>query len=288
MGDPSALIFVALAIAWAAYLIPRALEHHEESARTRGVEKFSGRMKVLARRDAVSRRRTELVADTNPAPRTEASDSAVPTVSAPTPPTATSAASAKPDASRTRTRTRASAAQRRRRVLALVLVGLAATSGVAVAGVIATTWIAAPAAVLVAWLVTCRVMVRGEQRRRAMVIHPSVRAIPEVTDPQGVRIDTDITMHPPTQHEVVGEVVEVETDDDTEVVAPRGPKPTWEPQPLTLPMYVSKAPAPRRSVMTIDLESTGVWTSGRTEADSELVRQSEETPEVPDEERRSS
>jgi hypothetical protein len=48
--DPSALIFVALAVAWAVYLIPKALEHHEEGARTRTVERFSARLRVLARR----------------------------------------------------------------------------------------------------------------------------------------------------------------------------------------------------------------------------------------------
>ena len=41
----------------------------------------------------------------------------------------------------------------------------------------------------------------------------------------------------------------------------------WDPVPVTLPTYVAK-PAARRTVRTIDLDATGVWTSGRTEADS--------------------
>ena len=60
--DPSALIFVALAVAWAVYLIPKALEHHEESARTRTVERFSATLRVLARREPISRRKARLVA----------------------------------------------------------------------------------------------------------------------------------------------------------------------------------------------------------------------------------
>ena len=44
--DPSALIFVALAVAWAVYLIPKALEHHEEGARTRTVERFSMTLRI--------------------------------------------------------------------------------------------------------------------------------------------------------------------------------------------------------------------------------------------------
>ena len=48
--DLSALIFVALAVAWAVYLIPKALKHHDEVVRSRSVEKFSHTMRVLARR----------------------------------------------------------------------------------------------------------------------------------------------------------------------------------------------------------------------------------------------
>ena len=69
--DPSALIFVALAVAWAVYLIPKALEHHEESARSRTVDRFSRTMRVLARREPVSRRNARLVAASG-APRLDA------------------------------------------------------------------------------------------------------------------------------------------------------------------------------------------------------------------------
>ena len=46
----SGLIFVALAIAWAAYLIPKALRHHDDVDRSRSVDRFSDSMRVLARR----------------------------------------------------------------------------------------------------------------------------------------------------------------------------------------------------------------------------------------------
>ena len=45
--------------------------------------------------------------------------------------------------------------------------------------------------------------------------------------------------------------------------------------PVTLPTYVGKAAA-QRSVRTIDLDATGVWSSGRSEADSQLARDAEE------------
>src|SRR3954447_12333793 len=59
--DLSGLIFVALAIAWAAYLIPKALRHHEEVVRTRSVDRFSSTLRVLARREPVDRRTARLV-----------------------------------------------------------------------------------------------------------------------------------------------------------------------------------------------------------------------------------
>ncbi len=59
--DLSALIFVALAVAWAVYLIPKALKHHDEVVRSRSVEKFSHTMRVLARREPIDRRNARLV-----------------------------------------------------------------------------------------------------------------------------------------------------------------------------------------------------------------------------------
>ena len=59
--DLSGLIFVALALAWAAYLIPKALKHHEDVVRSRSVDRFSDRMRVLARREPVDRRNARLV-----------------------------------------------------------------------------------------------------------------------------------------------------------------------------------------------------------------------------------
>jgi hypothetical protein len=53
----------------------------------------------------------------------------------------------------------------------------------------------------------------------------------------------------------------------------------WDPVPVTLPTYVSKPPA-RRSVRTIDLDATGVWTSGRSESDSVLAREAEAAERV--------
>ena len=50
----------------------------------------------------------------------------------------------------------------------------------------------------------------------------------------------------------------------------------WDPVPVTLPTYVPKPAARRRTVRTIDLDATGVWTSGNTAGDSQLAREAEQ------------
>ena len=49
----------------------------------------------------------------------------------------------------------------------------------------------------------------------------------------------------------------------------------WTPVSVPLPMYVAKAPA-GRTVRTIDLDATGVWTSGPLASDSALAREADE------------
>jgi hypothetical protein len=238
--DPSALIFAALAVAWAAYLIPQALRHHEDAVRSRSVDRFSQTMRVLARREPVSRRDARLVVSPGRVP-------SAPIVT--TKHTST--------ISRARTLEQVSreamnrAARRRRRVLALLMVSLLATVGIAAYGLVEWWYVAIPAGLLIAWLVACRLMVRGECARRtapaAAGREESDGAIDEATDPLEDTMQTPAITDPSL----------------------------WDPMPVTLPTYVS-APAAERTVRTIDLDSTGVWTSGRTEADAAIARQAEE------------
>ena len=66
-----------------------------------------------------------------------------------------------------------------------------------------------------------------------------------------------------------------ETEEIAAVPAAEREPGSWDPVPVTLPTYVDKAEA-ARSVRTIDLDSTGVWSSGRNESDSALVREADE------------
>ena len=131
----SGLIFVALALVWAIVLIPMALKHHDEVAKTRAVDKFSDDMRVLARREAVSDREARLVYGRPAAPA--ASAPRAPGQPAPEQParpsveheaTAGRAAArnerrveATPRTKQARRRAAAAAARRRRRILAVLL-----------------------------------------------------------------------------------------------------------------------------------------------------------------------
>jgi hypothetical protein len=138
--DLSGVIFVILAVAWAGYLIPRALRHHEEIAASRPVDTFSDTMRVLERTPATMKALL-------------------------TPPAAKAApAATSRSAVATRSATKG-AARRRRRVLGLLLLATAATAGVAAFHYIPWVSVAIPGVLVVGWLVLCRLMVRKARRR---------------------------------------------------------------------------------------------------------------------------
>jgi hypothetical protein len=255
--DPSALIFVALAVAWAVYLIPKALEHHEEGARSRTVDTFSDSVRVLARREPVSRREALLVGGDDPAPPTrreerrqaraqrsaERKEARLRKRNA----RRLAAAARIPSDPRARRRAAARAARRRLRVVTIVLAANAVVGILAAAGVFSVAWVLIPVGVLVAWLVACRLMVRRERAELPIIRRRSA-------DQPSVETDADATTSIPAVAD------EPARDPDA-----------WDPVDVPLPTYVSK-PVVTRTVSTIDLDSTGVWTSGRSEADSALVR----------------
>jgi hypothetical protein len=236
--DLSGLIFVALAVAWAAYLIPKALRHHDDVVRGRSIDRFSHSMRVLARREPVSARTARLVVT----PAREATGAVVSTTS--------SAPSADEQDALRRTATHR-ATRRRRRVLGLLLLALAGAVAACTLGRLAVPYVAIPVGLLIAWLGACRLMVRRERAWAPLV---QADAGDEADDVAGEDSTSDAEVLEPT-------------------AGPRDPK-LWDPVPVTLPTYVSKPPA-RRTVRTIDLDSTGVWTSGRTQADAALAREAD-------------
>lgn len=271
--DLSALIFVALAVAWAAYLIPKALKHHDEVVRSRSVDKFSHTMRVLARREPVSSRNARLVV----APIRAVLRPPVETKARATPPAAP-ARQVSPAAARAAART---AARRRRNVLAVIVLANLTVGGLAAASVIAWPWIAVPLVLLVAWLVACRLSVRAERRRRRAPASPVVSKSAPVNEPvaEAAPAQDEPVQDEPAKTEsveaAVPVVAEVPAVLSGEIPIVRGAAPgSWDMVPTPLPTYVSK-PAAQRSVSTIDLDSTGVWSSGRSEIDSALAREAE-------------
>lgn len=249
--DLSGIIFVALAVAWAAYLIPKAVKHHDEVARSRSVDRFSHTMRVLARREPVSSRDARLVV-------TPGRAASAPTVTV-----------KGPSAEQRRARREAArrAAARRRRVLGMLLVVNLAVAGLAAFGVVGWTWQSVPVVLLAAWLVACRLMVRSE--RATYVVHPAIPSAEVPSDPSGGV--------PEAQFEI-----EIDEDGFAEVSFngdESGTLPAlgglWDPVPVTLPTYVNKPAAARRTVRTIDLGEPGAWTSGRTEESAAIAREAD-------------
>jgi hypothetical protein len=279
--DLSGIIFVVLAVAWAVFLIPKALKHHDEAARTRSIDRFSNAMRVLARREPVSRRDARLVV-TGPSRATlppVAAEVAAEVVAEKVEAAAVPVSRARLQARRKAARV---AARRRRRVLLFLLV---CTLGTGVAGYLGylPLWsVAVPAALTLLWLVLCRTQVRHETLRDFEVI-ASDRAEAERSDEsespaphRTVRVEAKVDAEFGDTEDTVGIPVALL---DAVVVPTEDGGTLWDPLPVTLPTYVGKATA-KRTVRTIDLGEPGTWTSGRTAEDAALVAEAEAAQQV--------
>lgn len=236
--DLSGVIFVALAVAWAGYLIPKAVSRHEEDADHRPITDFSDGVRVLSRRGPSN----AVAADEPSAP-------------------AASLALAYPPTQAERLAMRM-AARRRRRILLALLLATAVVGALAIAGVLVPWAPAVPGGLVVAWLVVCRLQVRRLDRARAARRTTGDGAF---ADPAPVVEDAPLVIEPDE------DTVTLDAAALAAASAPEMPSSSlWDPLPVTLPTYVTKARA-RRTVRTIDLNAPDVVSSGRSEADSQLV-----------------
>jgi hypothetical protein len=226
-------------------------------------------MRVLARREPVNRRDARLVVTpgrpvsspvvTSKRSSTGATDAAL--VQGPRSGGATALAPTRREAAR-------SAAARRRRVLGVLLLATLGVTGLAAFGVIGWVWIAVPAAVVVAWLVACRLMVKQERTVRT----PRAAAVDAAPAPAPAEAPAPAVAQPDQPVAVAEPDVFEDTSSMPAVQVPPADPTLWDPVPVTLPTYVTKPAAGRRTVRTIDLDDTGVWTSGRTDADAAIAR----------------
>ena len=256
------MIFVALALLWAVFLIPKALKHHDEVARTRSVDEVSDGVRVLARREAVTGRDARLVV--GPMLTTKVTGPAADAVPVTAPVRRLEA----------RRVAAASAARRRRRVLVLLLLGVAGVGGAVALGALPVWAPAVPAGLVLAFLVLARVLVRREHaawdldvRRERAGEAPATECpaepLPQETDVDGTPV---VSASEATAAFDVGLLRDAVVTTDAASL--------WDPLPVTLPTYVGKARA-TRSVRTIDLRDPSVSSSGRDEADSALVAEAE-------------
>lgn len=265
----SSVIFVVLALAWAVYLIPQALKHHDEAAAEQLDEGHSERARVL------SRRRTSTAAAGSELTAPATAETTATSEEAP-------AATRRGLATRFR-RTRAArpalssaarAARNRRRVLALLLVTLAtvwAFTWFAYLPAITPLW---PTLAVVGWLVLARVsVVRAQRARRRRPV-----AAPEADVQADVQAASAVAPVPAATVAAAGPSLDERPEVVAEQQALADDGALWDPLPLTLPTYVGKATA-RRTVRTIEL--TGMTSSGHDEADSALAREAEATQAAP-------
>jgi len=284
--DLSGIIFVVLAVAWAVYLVPKALKHHDEVARTRSIDRFSTTMRVLARREPVNRRDSRLVI--TPPRAVDNPRVLVPATSLPQ----TRSTTVRPGNQGAAAR---AAARRRRRILLFLLLSALVVVGLAAFAVVPWWSASIPGGVTLIFLLLCRTQVR---RTRLATWDADLEAMAgdhpdhavQVVEPVAVareqrraaRVEAPYGMPrtaPATVRNAQG-FEEVDPDEDTmamevqvldAVAVPTLDGGTlWDPLPVTLPTYVTKARA-KRTVRTIDLGEPGTWTSGRTAEDAGLA-----------------
>lgn len=264
----SGLIYAAIVACWASVLVPRWIRRNEEVERAREEDAARG-VRVLERRQAHARHGSGYF--TLPA-------SSVP--SAPDPPVVSSKAT--PDMSgyvpyadevdpedghdaaaddeaelhEFYLASFAVAARRRRRVLTLLVLALGVVALAIAAGRLPTASIAVPAVLLSGFLMLARraavVQARRLERLRRVAAGRRAQARAQATAEE--------------QNALAGAISDsgrrIAVLDMPEPAEPPDPN-AWEPVPVPLPTYLTKAKAETPAVRRIDLSSPGAWTSGR-------------------------
>ncbi len=270
MGASSGLIIAFVVAVWAAYFVPLALRRYDEASKNASVETSGSQSRVIARP----------VAKPTPSVVEPAASVVEPVETTP--------------AARTLDRPAARlAARRRRRTLLTLLASAAVVGGLAGASVIAPFWVAAPVALIVAWLIACRIQVRGELGIARVKTPKQPKVDKKKVDKKQVASTADDEeqtiivsgqfedINPGRKHQMEDLPLEANALDDQIVIAVPSVSTTgealWDPLPVTLPTYVTK-PRAGRTVRTIDFGQAGAWTSGHIEGeDVELPKRSDDT-----------
>lgn len=243
------VIYGAIVVAWATYLVPLALRRDEQESRTRSIERFSTAMRVLVSRGAP----VEAAAGAD----AQAESSSEPDRVLVTPQT-------------NRATERAAAA--RRRVVLYVLMGLTLLVALAsVLGLLPWWSFVVPLALIGGFLVVARQSVRKANAPYWVEV-PTVAREAAPSTVERVERDED-------------EATVTLSAADREVVAPTRVahgSTLWDPLPVTLPTYVD-APVARRAFRTIPLgaDASAPQPSQQLEPASPAAAQDEISEDVP-------
>jgi len=267
------LIYAAIVVAWAAYLVPLALRRHDEAARSRSVERFSSAMRVLSRRGSAAQDRVVL------SPSRQADRVLSPSLRLSADEAGVAAAPERPS----RAAQRAAASRRRRVLIALVTVVILVAAG-AGSGLVAWWSVAIPAVLVVGFLVVARRQVRkmeeafwvAASQQRPEPSNVVRRAAARVDASAGV-VRSGATAHADPDDEptltLSAEQIAVAAPELAQQRVRAVSLPTadggslWDPLPITLPTYVDK-PAAKRTIRTIELGEPGTWSAGHSADDS--------------------
>lgn len=261
------LIYAAIVVLWAAYLVPLALRRYDEASHDRPVES-SSRMRILRKgrtHSADSDADADEAAEQTPQPKstTEPSEKSepVPSTQRRAAPTVTA-----PVVGEQRESTRI-AIRRRRRTLGALLFATALVAGSAYALIVPWWSVAIPGGLVLAWLVACRIQVLGEIEAagapKAMGDEPDdeptivISAQLEDYQPARKNVMLDEPLADDALDEQFHEAVPVATAEGASL---------WDPVPVTVPTYVDK-PRAARTVRTIDFNDQDAWTSGHVEGE---------------------
>ncbi|HUP99416.1 MAG TPA: hypothetical protein VM093_03060 [Aeromicrobium sp.] len=295
------LIVAFVVTVWAAYFVPLALRRYDEAHNHSALEVLTPLSRVIRRAPA---RDAEPFAATDDAEDLAHAEAAELPADEPAP--------AAPRARSGHTRTAARIAARRRRRVLLTLLFANAVVGALLWFKLVPVWaIAIPVALLVTWLVACRIQVRHEygivretkpkEERASRVamrsLKPRVQRVVRLGSSAAEDEDTVIVsgqledVDPDRKHVMEKAPLEANALDEQLVIAVPSAashgEMVWDPLPVTLPTYVTK-PRAGRTVRTIDFNAPGVWTSGHVEGeDTELPAESSEESST-DEQRRAS
>ncbi len=259
------VIYAAIVVPWAIFLVPLALRRHDQTARNRSIERFSSTMRVLSTKDRGASNRVVLApprsAERLVPPDARPGSGGASTVARPA----------------SRAALRAAAARRRRVLIVLVAVTLL-TVVASLLGAVPLWACVAPLAAIAGFLVLARRQVRVSNEsywRRAADVRP---ASSNVVRRSAARIDAshgaargdsaragsqrrDPADDEPTitlSDEQLAAAVDMAEQRVVAVsLATADGASLWDPLPITLPTYVDK-PVAKRTVRKITLgESSG-------------------------------